>query len=160
MLPFLNEGGNMFDKWAKSHFQKRYPNLKQVVNGVEFDIGAQVPLRAGQNDIYLKQILADGSEKRSTLSSFNVIPAHQYNIKLVYNYKYIANELRVKYLSLFAIFLGLQFAVVIVFTNFILTLCSQLLLLVLYVYYSKHLFESLGISAFKLEVIDLSVSKK
>lgn len=143
-------------KWLESRFNKRFPDLKQVINEreVDFNMHGQIPLRYGENNIYLKATDRNGEVRRSVYTTFNVEGGKRYGLKLVYNYEYILNELKMPYLKLLLALIIGQIIIVFGFQDLsIFYWLAQFVLIGAYLYMSKWVFESIGISAYKLEVM-------
>lgn len=144
----------MLEKYSGKRFKKQFPNLKQVINDreIDFDMSGQVPLRLGTNEVYLK----DRNNRRTTLTVFNVNPANKYAFKIEYNVPYIVSKIKYQFIVVFALTILISLAMqIVVSASIILSLLvSVITMLVLYYIFMNRLVTGLGISAYKIEVIE------
>lgn len=138
--------------YGEKRFKKKFPNLKQVINDHEvgFEMYGQVPLRFGQNEVYLKN--EDGS--RTVLTDFVVDENHKYAMKIIYNYPYIIEEIKVRFLFSMIFIIGVCVGLTVAFAPYFkyMFLVGPLLAAIGYGLTIEVLVSKLGIRAYKVEV--------
>ncbi|WOO89950.1 hypothetical protein R2F61_04445 [Mollicutes bacterium LVI A0078] len=143
----------MFKNFAEKRFKKKFPGLKQVINEyeIDFDLYGQVPLKFGENSVYLK----DKDEKRTVYTYFNVEDGFSYGLRIVYNYPYIVEKIKTQFiitivlLTILVLLIEVFLASYIWFSFFI----ALALNISGYFWAINHYISKLGISAYKVEVV-------
>lgn len=143
----------MFKNYSENRFNKKFPNLKQVINEnpIDFKMTGQVPLRYGPNQVYL----LDVDERRTVYTEFTVDNDHTYGLKIVYNYPYIIEKIRKPFLTTIITTMIIAIIIQLILTPyfkyiFIVTFFATLLV---YYYAIEHYVSTLGISAYKVDVV-------
>ncbi len=143
----------MFNKYSENKFKKKFPGLMQVINEqpIAFDLYGQVPLRFGPNQVYL--LANDG--KRTVYTDFTVEDGYKYGLKIVYNYPYVIDKIKRKFIIMFlATMLGSFLLEVLFITVFpYIFLVTLGLSLIIYYFSVEYFINQLGISAYKIEVV-------
>ncbi len=143
----------MLKNYGEKRFKKKFPNLKQVINNqvVNFDMYGQVPLKYGENNVYLQ----DENGKRTVYTDFVVDSEHKYGLKIVYNYPYIISKIKTQFLLTMFTALVLTVVFQILFTQYFAYtyLVSFVATLIIYFWSVDHYIGNLGISAYKIEVV-------
>lgn len=147
-------------EYSERRFKRQFPGIKQVVNDREYPFAQNVniPLKYGENTVYLKA--EEENTRRSVYTTFIVDSYHNYGFQLVYNYKYIAEKLRGKYLKSIILVLVLQGIIIFLLNSTPLSQLNPLIhTLIVFVlgigmiyYLQTKAIASLGISAYKIEV--------
>lgn len=144
----------MFKKYSEKRFNKRFPNLKQVVNEMEIDFGSNqgVPLRMGQNSIYLKD--TDGT--KTIYTEFNVDTNHNYSLRIEYYYPYLVNKIKVPFILMIIASLALQVMINVLFIDYFpyTPIVSLLASLVFYYLAVEYMVGKLGISIYRVVVLE------
>lgn len=142
----------MFKNYGENRFRKQFPNLKQVINEVEvdFDMYAQVPLKIGENSVYLK----DQDGKKSVYTTFEVDNYHKYGLRIEMNYPYVMQKIKVQLITILIVGMVVSLLVQLAFVNAGLwaLFLSFLVLVAIYIGAVSRLVKKLGISAYKVEV--------
>ncbi len=143
----------MFKNFAEKRFKKKFPDLKQVINEQEiaFDLYGQVPLKFGENSVYLK----DKDGKRTVYTYFTVENGYGYGLRIVYNYPYIVEKIKTQFIITIILLTILVVLIEIFLSTYI--WLSFFIALVLnisgYFWAINHYISKLGISAYKVEVV-------
>ncbi|WOO88104.1 hypothetical protein RZE82_04050 [Mollicutes bacterium LVI A0039] len=143
----------MLKGYSERRFRKKFPNLKQVINESELDfhMRAQVPLRYGENQVYLKA--EDG--RRTVITDFNVDGEHQYGLKIVYNYPYIIEKIKTQFLMTIIAVIFIAIAMQILITPYFkyIYLVNFVVTIFAYMFIIEYYIGKLGISAYKIDVV-------
>lgn len=148
----------MFKDYGEKKFKKQFPNLKQVINEVEvdFEMYGQVPLRNGENSVYL----LEPNGKKTVFTTFDVDMYHKYGLRVELNYSYVIEKIKTP--LIISMIVGVIASIII---QFLLTglglwalVLSLLALFVIYYLAVNKLVKNLGISAYKVVVVKTPIS--
>lgn len=143
----------MFKNYGEKKFKKQFPQLKQVINGneVDFDMYGQVPLKMGENSVYLK----DQEGKNSVHTYFEVDPYHKYGLKIEMNYAYVMTKIKTQLILVLVIgfIASMLIQIVLASLGWLSLVISFAFILAVYLLGVNRLVAKLGISAYKVEVV-------
>ncbi len=143
----------MFNLNGTKKFEKKFPNLKQVINNQEynFSLHAKIPLSIGKNTIYL---LNDNGD-RTVYTVFDVVPMHSYSIRVEHNYEYITVRLKSEIVINMIVGMIVSMLFQLTTSNFIglWSLLLSFVVLIIFNYFTTiRLIDKLGIKAYKLTI--------
>lgn len=143
----------MFKNFAEKRFKKKFPDLKQVINDyeIDFDLYGQVPLKFGENNVYLK----DKDGKRTVYTYFTVENGYGYGLRIVYNYPYIVEKIKKQFIITIVLLTLLVLLIEVFLTDYIWfnLFIAFALNISGYFWAINHYISKLGICAYKVEVV-------